>query len=256
MKKVIRITAWITVIAVLGVLVGFINREQKNRDCKAIEVTFESSDDPQFLDEQNIIDLLIQKYDSIEGRKLSEIDLETIERDLNDHPLIAGADVYTTLKGELKINLVQKKPLLRIIPQKGKSWYLDREGTSVPPVAGKPVRTLVASGYIETPYIDTLRLKNNDNFPVINDLYKLALYINQNRFLKAQIEQIYVNDKGEYELVPKVGRQIIIFGDLNDMEAKFDKLIAFYEKGIGKSGWSAYKTINLKYRDQIVCARR
>jgi len=88
------------------------------------------------------------------------------------------------------------------------------------------------------------------------DLFKLSSFITQDQFLKAQIEQIYVTKTGEFELIPKVGRHLIIFGGIEDMENKFDKLLVFYHQGMNKTGWDKYKTINLKFENQVVCSKK
>ena len=70
------------------------------------------------------------------------------------------------------------------------------------------------------------------------------------------IEQIYVNQYEEFTLIPKVGRQKIIFGKYEDVEDKFNRLELFYAEGMSREGWQKYKTINLKYRRQVVCEKR
>jgi cell division protein FtsQ len=82
----------------------------------------------------------------------------------------------------------------------------------------------------------------------------LSQYIDKNDFLKAQIEQIYLNDEKEFELIPKIGNNTILFGDTEDMKEKFEKLIVFYRKGLNTIGWNKYKFINLKFKNQIVCS--
>ncbi|MCF8296880.1 MAG: hypothetical protein K9J13_04975, partial [Saprospiraceae bacterium] len=94
-------------------------------------------------------------------------------------------------------------------------------------------------------------IKNNST---INKIFILAKAITKDEFFKAQIEQIYIN-KNEIELIPKVGDHVIIFGSISDMDEKLDKLKLFYIKGLKKTGWNNYKTINLKYRNQIVCTK-
>jgi len=70
------------------------------------------------------------------------------------------------------------------------------------------------------------------------------------------IEQLYINKKSEFELIPKIGNHTILFGDIKEMKDKFEKLIAFYKQGISKSGWNKYKTINLKFKNQVVCTKK
>ena len=83
----------------------------------------------------------------------------------------------------------------------------------------------------------------------------LARYINKDDFWSAQIEQLYVNENGDIELIPRVGNQKIIFGDATQMKEKFNKLFILYTKGFDKTGWNNYSAINLKFNDQVVCTR-
>ena len=95
-------------------------------------------------------------------------------------------------------------------------------------------------------------IKNNS---IVSSIYTLATFIVKDEFFKAQIEQIYITDSKEIELIPKVGNHIIIFGSIQDIEEKLEKLKLFYTKGLKKTGWNKYKTINLKFRNQIVCTK-
>ena len=94
------------------------------------------------------------------------------------------------------------------------------------------------------------------HIPIIKDIYNLASYINKDDFWKAQFQQIYVNENFEFELIPIVGDFNIIFGDISNIEKKFEKLKLMYKTGFNNEGWNKYKTINLKYKNQIVCTKK
>ena len=81
-------------------------------------------------------------------------------------------------------------------------------------------------------------------------------YVRTHDFWNAQIEQVYVNADGELELIPRVGNQTILFGDEKGMEEKFSKLYTFYKEGLSKTGWNQYKTINVTFKDQVVCSKK
>ena len=53
-----------------------------------------------------------------------------------------------------------------------------------------------------------------------------------------------------------VGNHKIVFGGVENLESKFEKLMFFYKKGLNKTGWNEYSEINLKYKDQVVCTKR
>ena len=88
-------------------------------------------------------------------------------------------------------------------------------------------------------------------------LFELTNFILDDPFWKALFEQIYVNSRNEFVLVPKVGDQVVIFGkwDLS-AEDKFRRLRVFYEEGMSREGWQKYHSIDLRYRGQVVCERK
>jgi cell division protein FtsQ len=255
MKRFITVSVWLLVFAGLIVLVGFIEKEHKKITCKSMEILVDYQQADPLIDETHIKKKVYSSFDSLIGKRISDINLVEIEKLVQQDQYIEYAQVYYTLTGHLKIKVIQKQPLLRIINNQNQHYYIDLSGSGMPFKQGFSPRIPVASGHIPYPYSDTLDLINNENFPILKDLHQLALHIKDNVFLNALVEQIYVNKDREFELIPKVGKQIILFGDINDMESKFEKLIVFYYHGIGKAGWGTYKTINLKFRDQIVCSK-
>ena len=68
---------------------------------------------------------------------------------------------------------------------------------------------------------------------------------------------MYVEADGQMEVIPKIGGQTIRFGMVDEnLPEKFDRLKIFYNEGLRKVGWDKYKTIDLRYKDQVVCERR
>ena len=50
-----------------------------------------------------------------------------------------------------------------------------------------------------------------------------------------------------------IGNMEIIIGQMNNLEDKFSRLLAFYKNIAPSQGWNKYSTVNLKYKNQIVC---
>lgn len=57
----------------------------------------------------------------------------------------------------------------------------------------------------------------------------------------------------DIELIPRSGNFSIRLGRLDDAEQKLDKLVCFFEKGLSRTGWDKYKTIDIRYNKQVVC---
>lgn len=256
MKRILNITLWIAGLAGLSVLVGFIESEHKKITCKELLVSIDYNGAEPLISADELDRTIYDAFDSLVGKKLSDINSSAIENYVNEIDFIESAEVYSTINGTMKIRVRQKSPILRVINASGQNYYIDRHGTLMPVKTGRSSRVLIASGHIARSYSDTLDASLPLVVPRLHELYRLSNHINQDAFLKAQIEQIYVTDDGEYELIPKVGRHLIVFGDISDMENKFAKLKVFYEQGMKKSGWTVYKKINLKYKDQVVCEKK
>ena len=84
-------------------------------------------------------------------------------------------------------------------------------------------------------------------------------FVEDDDFWRSEVVQIIaratVSGALEVELVPRSGRHRILFGRLEDVERKFDKLLCFYRRGLREIGWDEYSTINVKYSDQVVCKK-
>jgi cell division protein FtsQ len=81
-------------------------------------------------------------------------------------------------------------------------------------------------------------------------------YIRDDSFLSAQIDQIHVGGNGNLTLVPRVGDQLIYFGSPDNYQVKFRNLKALYKEGFKNGGWTVYKSINLSYRNQVICLKK
>ena len=252
--KILKIVIWFILIAGILVLVSFINVEHRKTTCKEIEINIDYNDGEPLITPGMIKSRL--RPDTLIGKKLTDIDLVKIEKKINSIPLLSKADAYTTITGNLNIQARQCQPLLRVYTSTNQSYYIDLNGDVIPVSTGYPSRVMIASGNIRIKYADTLNVLNFKEKSILKDLYLLADFIDNDRFLKAQIEQIYVNRHQEFELVPKVGKHLIVFGSIENMEEKFEKLMKFYEEGLNKIGWSKYSVVNLKFDNQVVCTKR
>jgi cell division protein FtsQ len=87
-------------------------------------------------------------------------------------------------------------------------------------------------------------------------LLPMIQYVQEDPFLAAQIDQIHVGGTGNLTLVPRVGDQLIYFGPPEDYQLKFRNLKALYKDGFKKGGWTIYKSINLSYKNQVICLKK
>ena len=139
------------------------------------------------------------------------------------------------------------------------SYYIDEEGWIMPVNTGFPSRVPVINGYIKDGisqigkhkfHVDSLQQNN-----VAGKIYELAKYMKEDEFLNRMIGQVYITPQGELEIIPCIGDYTILFGTFDNKEEKFDKLLAYYREGAGKAGWIGYRSIDLRYKNQVICSK-
>ena len=131
---------------------------------------------------------------------------------------------------------------------------MDEQGDVMPLSTKYTSRVIVINGNVPMPVlIENVDVEVN---PEWQDVYRLVTKIKEDDFFNAQFEQIYIDSNGEVELTPRVGRHSILLGKHVDVDKKLKKLKLFYKEGISKVDWNKYKQIDLRFSDQIVCAKR
>lgn len=210
--------------------------------CEDVLFVVRDSLDKHFINEADLGGILRREGVKILNEPIDEINTEQIENVLRKNDMIADVQVYKTPSNKIKMEVEQKMPILRVITPT-KSYYIDNKGSSMALSRRYVALVPVASGAIEKDFAMT-------------DLYKFALFLQEDEFWNNQIEQIFVHPDGDVELIPRVGKHRIILGSFSDFREKLDNLMLFYQQAIPKVGWEKYSIINLKYKNQIVCTKR
>ena len=243
--------AWFFSLSSVIVLMSFIEIKKIESTCEKVEVVLPGN---QFFIEQAEIDEILKSKNGILiGRRLSRIDIQYLENKLKANPFIEYAKVYIDMNGIIHADVKQRVPVLRILNLSGQDFYVDQNGYKIPLSDHFTARVLVANGIILEDFsgkVDTLKTK------LSKDLFLAAKFIAQDSLWNDQIVQIYVNEKNDIELVPRVGNQKIILGNADNLKDKFRNLFLFYKKAIPQAGWDTYSSINLKFKGQIVCEKR
>jgi cell division protein FtsQ len=261
LKRIINIAFWCLVIVSLPVLLSFVSEKHKQSLCTQINIDIDYTNQMYFLNKEDIIEYLKSKNIYPLNQSLGQINSAEIEKQIAAIAEIKNVNTFKTIDGIVGINIQQKTPLVRIINYNGNSYYLDTDGQYMPLSARYSPRVLVANGYINDPpgYLNIAQIQKDSSLQHLlkaDDIWKVAEYINKNEFWKAQIQQIFIAKNGDIELIPVVGNHTIILGDAERIENKFEKLWIFYTRGLKNKSWNNYQTINLKFKNQIVCTKK
>jgi cell division protein FtsQ len=241
---------------------GFAHRQHGKRVCDAVKITINTGNSEIFITQDEIIDELLKSKLHPKGQLAASLNTHAIENYLQQNSAIQAVNVFTKLSGEVGIEVLQRQPIVRIENAQRQQFYIGSDGYLMATNPNHTARLIIANGHITesyfTPIKDIFQKPVTDTTfpkPILNKIYQLATYIRRDDFLNALIDQIYVNSKNEFELVPKIGNQLILLGNAENYEDQFKRLQQFYHHGARKVGWDAYKTINLKYDGQVVGTR-
>jgi len=241
---------WLVSLGGLITLMSFIEIKKSTLKCKDVKVLLPGQFN--FIERDEVDRILMENAGAMVGRDMNDINIHKLENALKANPFIEFAKVYADMTGVIQIQIRQRVPVLRVVNMANLNFYIDGNGNKIPLSDNYTAKVLVASGLIDEDFsgrVDTLNTK------MARDLYRIALYIKSDTLWDNQIEQLFVDLKGDIEMVPRVGGHKIILGSADSLQTKFRNLLVFYKKAIPKVGWDTYKTINLKYANQIVCEK-
>lgn len=208
--------------------------------CNDIIVTF-TNNEKQLITGEDIAKLLKTKNINPIGQPYYKIQAKVIEDAVEKHPTVRNAECYKTPGGAIKLTIKQRTPVLRVMGKQ--NYYVDEERRKMPVSINFAVYVPVVTG-------------NVSEEMATGKLFDFCEYINKDSFWNNQIVQINIDEQKKIQLVPRIGNHVIEMGHFDRYEAKLKKLRKMYLYGLNEIGWNIYSTINIEYKDQVVCTRK
>lgn len=227
-------------LALVGFLYSFSYTKNIEKLVSDVAVEFAEGNNL-FMDYQMVNKLLIQNGKSVKNQPKSVIDLQRLEANVRQHPMVEYVAVYLTVDGLLKTKIKQRTPIARI-EANNQSYYIDSQAKIMPLSDNHSARVMLVSGDIDE--------KDND------EIHELATAILEHEFLKKQIVGIQKTSHDEYILNSRIGDQKISLGKIENLKQKFKNLESFFNKTMRDNSIDKYVTINLKFDNQVVCTKR
>ncbi|MBE6304080.1 MAG: cell division protein FtsQ [Bacteroidales bacterium] len=241
LKKIVIIFAAILATAYLVFVLFFLDIMPAETKCRGVEIVI-SDNDMQALNIESIERQLKQKGLDPKGKEMEKVSTEKIEKMLLESSIVKDCQCYKTHKNLIGIRISCKRPIIHVYDQAGGEYYLDSDGAVIRSVQNA-IYLPVASGDIR----DEETQKS---------LVNIALFLQENRFWREQVEQIHVTPKQEIILVPRIGNHLVELGKADNLEKKLSKLKEFYTEGLNKVGWNKYNRINIEFDKQVICTKK
>ena len=200
--------------------------------------------DSSFLDKSSVRDFLLKEnlLDS------SKINYNNLESKFLSNSHVKDVTIYKDLLDNLNIGIEQYQPIARIVSGMLEGNYINKEGHIFPTSQKFSKRVILL--HINDKSIDEKTILSSD---FGNNLVEMIKYINDSEFFSKIISELEINQNKNIIIHPQFSKQKIIFGYPDNLEEKFEKINIFYKKIIPAKGWNTYRTVNVKFKNQIVC---
>lgn len=249
-KNKISFFIWVVIaIAVSGLFIAAM-QVKRNELCPNFVISINSQNQADFIT-KNEVSEIINANGNVENISIKKINIALLEKIIERNPWVENAELYFENNGTLHVDIDQRKAIARMFTVNGSSYYLDKNGLRLPIKNDANTRVLLITNFPS----DNTKLSISDSI-LLNDVSRLSNFIATDSFWNAQIAQVDITTSGKFEIIPTIGDQTILFGDINEMDKKFDKLFTFYKSSWQQNFINMYSTLDLRFLNQVVAKRK
>ena len=234
----------------LALLIAAINAKN-NSLCRGMTVEINEGSKALFLNKRDVTAMLENEgLKDLSHRKITSLDLLKIENALRKNGWIRDVQLYFDNNQLLKVRIQERQPVARLFTLSGNSYLIDSNGVQMALAEKNVFRLPVFTGY------------PGEKFGLRKDsalgcqIRMLANFLNHDPFWSDQIQEVNISPSKTFLMTTLMGNQVIEFGDGNDYENKFHRLMLFYKEVIVQTGFEKYSSIKLAYSGQVIATRK
>ncbi|AZI21303.1 cell division protein FtsQ [Chryseobacterium taklimakanense] len=236
MKNKWRILKILSTLIIFGFLLSFSLKRFNNASMEKVSVNMaypHNDEKVYFIDEKDVKDFIKKSNPS---KRIGDIDIPMLEKEVNNFPSVDSANVYLNLNGNLNVDIVQKVPAFRL-NKNGQDFYVDKKGNEFP----------ISKNYSHPSMLVTGDVKRGEYLK----LAELVEKINKDDFSRKYFIGIK-KEKNSYYLLTSEGNFRVEIGDLDHIEFKVKGFKAFVEKFLVYQDPQKYSKVSVRYDNQIV----
>ncbi len=240
MGKIAKILSWLLGVGCIFIMMAFSSQKSKNLRFTDLNIAVDHSSGLYFVKAEEVRALVLKDYPILDSLQVNEINIALLEESLDNHPSIAKAEVYSTLKGTLEIRVKQKEPIARIINGRT-SYYLTNKGDSMKLSSNFSAKVPLVTGRI------TVKTQK--------EVFDLLANKDRDLFYKDFWSGIEIQENKSWVLYPEAGNHKVLLGAYNNVNGKLKKLKTFYQAVVSDKSINEIQSINLQYTNQVICQK-
>lgn len=177
------------------------------------------------------------------GRTLPPAMLHRIEITIAHHPMVRTADCYVTPRGEMRIRLTQRVPLLRVQAPLD-TYFIDTDRRVMEARPSVRDKVLVVTGLVG------VQMSSN----VLADF---AEWLSEDKYWRIRTHHLQVQNPQLVYLYLRdeqgaMRPERVVLGSMKDYENKLNKLRVFLENGADATRDKHYTELDLRFKGQVI----
>ena len=236
----------------MGMLVHLTREDRARLSCNSLKVHF--TDSLKFVSEEDIRGFLDSRYGRYIGQRLDSVRLAEIEQLIESRSAVLQSEAWTTSDGALHISVSQRAPVIRFMDGE-RGFYIDNEGYIFPLHRSytAPVRVIHGSIPVSVPEGYKGFASTPEERSWLASMLEMNSIIENSRQWKAITDSVAVRPDGDIVLKMSRGDELFILGEPHSLREKFAGIEKYYDYIVPSKEKGYYKTVNLKYKKQIIC---
>ena len=243
-----------TLVVCIGCSFAAGRKVRRTVKCNNLEICIKDSMTNSFINKADVKKYLDRGYGVYIGVALDSIDLTKIEKIVDGRSAVLKSQAYVTKDGTLHVDILQREPVVRFQKQDG-GFYADAEGYIFPLQSSYASHVQIIDGNIPLAANSGYKgeIKDPKELEWFRKIMDLVNYIDDNKTWRGKFVQIHVGQNKDIILIPREGNERFIIGQPDELEEKFMKMKKYYTAIIPEKNSGTYKTVDLRYKNQIVC---
>lgn len=236
MKKKWRLLKILATVIIFGLLLSFSLKRFNNAPMENVSINMvypKGLEKVYFIDEKNVMDFIRKANPS---RKIGDIDIPALEKEINNFPSVDSANVYLNLNGALNVDIMQRVPAFRL-NRGGENFYVDRKGNEFPLSRIYSHPTMLVQGNVKrSEYLQVAELVEKIETDDFSRKYFIGI----------------AKEGADYNLLTSDGYYRVEIGTLDNIDLKVKGFRTFVEKFLVFQEPEKYSRVSVKYDNQIV----
>ncbi|WP_229723816.1 cell division protein FtsQ/DivIB [Chryseobacterium sp.] len=236
MKKKWRLLKILATVIIFGLLLSFSLKRFNNAPMENVSINMvypKGLEKVYFIDEKNVMDFIRKANPS---RKIGDIDIPALEKEISNFPSVDSANVYLNLNGALNVDIMQRVPAFRL-NRGGENFYVDRKGNEFPLSRIYSHPTMLVQGNVKrSEYLQVAELVKKIETDDFSRKYFIGI----------------AKEGADYNLLTSDGYYRVEIGTLDNIDLKVKGFRTFVEKFLVFQEPEKYSRVSVKYDNQIV----